>query len=84
METATLSNEGHIRIPKAIRELHGWKPGIKFAIENSDNCIILTPISPFKKTSVEDILGCVHYRGPAKNLKDMEDAIAEGAKLHDL
>ncbi len=84
METARLSGKGHIHIPKAIRELYGWKAGIEFMIKSSDNCITLTPVRPFRKTGMDDVLGCVNYRGPAKTLKDMEEAIAEGVKSHDL
>ena len=33
-------------------------------------------------TRLEDVAGCLVYRGPAKTLGDMENAIRKGAKEH--
>jgi len=80
METTRLSNKGQVVIPKAIRVLHGWKPGIEFVIENVGDGIKLKPMKPYKETTIEEVIGCVGYKGPKKSLKDMEAAIAKGAK----
>jgi bifunctional DNA-binding transcriptional regulator/antitoxin component of YhaV-PrlF toxin-antitoxin module len=74
------SNKGQVVTPKTIRVLHGWEAGLEFVIENVDDGIKLKPIKPYKKTKIEDVMGCVGYKGPKKSLKDMEAAIAKGAK----
>ena len=56
MEKTKLSNKGQIVIPKKVRAVHGWEPGLEF------------------------VLGCIHYKGPKKTLKEMEAAIAKGAR----
>ena len=34
----------------------------------------------FPPTRFEDVAGCLHYKGPAKTLQDMEAAIEKGVK----
>ena len=80
MEITRLSSKGQIIIPQAIREAHKWLPGIEFAVIETDQGILLSPIKPFKKTTMQQVLGCMGYKGPKKTLKDMQAAIAKGAK----
>jgi len=80
METTRLSSKGQIIIPQAVRESHQWLPGIEFAVIDMNGGILLTPIKPFPTVSVKDVIGCINYKGPKKSLKDMQDAIAKGAK----
>ena len=80
METTRLSEKGQIVIPKRVRDIRGWEAGIEFLIEEFEDGIKLKPVKPFEETTIEDVLGCTHYDGPKKTLKDMEVAIAKGAK----
>ena len=80
MEKTRLSNKGQVVIPKAVRVRHGWKAGLEFIIENVGDGIKLKPIQPYKETKIHEVMGCVEYEGPRKSLKDMEAAIAKGAK----
>jgi len=80
METTRLSEKGQIVIPKRVRESHGWEAGVKFQIEELEDGVKLKPIGPFEETTIKDVLGCTHYNGPVKTLKDMETAIETGAK----
>ena len=80
MEKTRLSNKGQIVIPKAIRVRHGWEAGLEFVIENVNDGIKLKPIRPYKKTTINDVMGCMGYKGHKKSLEDMEAAIAKGAK----
>jgi AbrB family looped-hinge helix DNA binding protein len=80
METTRLSEKGQIVIPKRVRDIRGWEAGIEFLIEEFEDGIKLKPVKPFEETTIEDVLGCTHYDGPKKTLKDMEAAIAKGAK----
>lgn len=80
METTRLSSKGQIIIPQHIRETHKWQPGLEFNVIDTDQGILLTPRLPFKSTSIKEVMGCVHYKGTKKTLKDMEEGIAKGAK----
>jgi len=66
MDKTRLSNKGRIFIPKAIRERHGWKSGLEFAIENIGDGIKLKPIRPNKKTRIDEAIGYVGYKRPKK------------------
>jgi len=80
MEKTRLSNKGQVVIPKAIRELHGWKAGLEFVIENEGDGVRLRPIKAYEETTIDEVIGCTGYRGPRRSLKDMESAIAKGAE----
>lgn len=80
METTRLSSKGQVIIPQVIREAHQWSAGIEFDVKDTDDGILLIPRSPFKKTKLDDVAGCVDYRGTKKTLKEMEDSIAKGVK----
>jgi len=78
MET-TLSSKGQIVIPRHIRQIHGWKPGVRFSIYDSGDEIVLKPATTRKTTVLEDVIGCAGYSGPAKSLADMEAGVLEEA-----
>lgn len=80
MATTKLSEKGQIVIPKKVRSSYGWTPGVQFLIEDSKDGIMLKLLKPFEKHTIKDVFGCLNYRGPQKTLKDMEAAIAKGAK----
>jgi AbrB family looped-hinge helix DNA binding protein len=80
METTRLSNKGQIVIPKQVRAAHGWEPGLEFIVEDTGDGIKLKPMTPYLETKAEELVGCVGYKGPKKSLKEMEAAIAKGAK----
>jgi AbrB family looped-hinge helix DNA binding protein len=80
MDITRLSEKGQIVIPKRVRTAHGWEPGLEFVVEETDDGVKLKPIKPFKTTKIDDVLGCLKYKGPRKSLKDMETAIAKGAR----
>jgi AbrB family looped-hinge helix DNA binding protein len=80
METTRLSEKGQIVIPKRIRTDHQWEPGTEFSVEDLGDSIALKPIRSFRRTELREVLGCVRYRGPSKSVKEMNDAIAKGAR----
>jgi AbrB family looped-hinge helix DNA binding protein len=80
METTRLSSKGQVIIPQVIREAHQWHPGVEFSVIDTDQGILLTPISRFKSTSIEHVIGCTGYKGKKKSLEDMEKGIMKGAK----
>jgi AbrB family looped-hinge helix DNA binding protein len=80
MVTTRLSNKGQIVIPKLVRAAHGWEPGLEFLVEDTGDGIKLKPLTPYLETKADDLLGCLGYKGPKKSLKEMEVAIAKGAR----
>ena len=56
------------------------REGLEFVVEDTGDGIKLKPMSPYSESKAEELLGCVGYQGPKKSLKEMEAAIAKGAR----
>jgi len=58
MLTATLTDDGHVAIPEAIRRQYGWTGGVKYFITPVENGIMFSETKPTKhasyKTPVEE------------------------------
>lgn len=78
METTRLSSKGQIIIPKAIRQAYKWPVGQEFLVEQAEQGILLRPQDPFPQTYVDEVAGCLQYKGRAKTLEDMNNAIRRG------
>jgi AbrB family looped-hinge helix DNA binding protein len=78
--TSRLSTKGQLIIPKEIRDRHGWTPGIELVLEDRGDCLVLRPVAEYPPVSLDDLVGCAGYHGPAHTLEEMEDAIAEGSR----
>ena len=75
METTLLSSKGQVIIPKTIRSSHHWKAGTRFVVEELQGGVFLKPISSFPATDLKSGLGCVGYRGAAKSVEEMQEAV---------
>ncbi|GET40459.1 hypothetical protein MiSe_52680 [Microseira wollei NIES-4236] len=42
--------------------------------------ILLKPKKPFGETTLENVAGCLKYRGTPKSLDELEDAIRQGVE----
>lgn len=80
--TLTLTPEGHLVLPKAILHTQQWKAGMQLTLIETNNGFLLKPQKNVKKTTVEEVAGCLRYSGTPKTLEDMEAAIATGVKEH--
>jgi len=80
MDTTRLSSKGQLVLPKAIRDADDWTEGTEFIVERVPEGVLLRPLRPLPATRLEDVIGCVGYRGRARSLADMERAIAGGVK----
>jgi len=78
--TTQLSTKGQVVLPKQIREAHGWGPGTEFIVEETANGVLLRPAPLFPRTSLDQVLGCLKYKGKPKTIEDMDKAIARGVK----
>jgi AbrB family looped-hinge helix DNA binding protein len=80
MPTTRVSSKGQVIIPKEIRDRHHWEPGQELQAIDTDEGILLKPLSPFPETTLQDVASCLSYSGKPKTLADMEEAIKKGAK----
>jgi len=80
MAKTRLSTKGQLILPKEIRDRHGWAPGIQLEVEDYGDHVVLRQAEDFPETTLEDLIGCTGYEGPARTLEEMEAAIAQGAR----
>ncbi|HHD62964.1 MAG TPA: AbrB/MazE/SpoVT family DNA-binding domain-containing protein [Desulfobulbaceae bacterium] len=66
-----MSSKGQVIIPKPIRTAHNWRPRQKLTVIDTGDGVLLEPIEPFPRISLEEVAGCLKYSGPAKSLADM-------------
>ena len=81
METTKLSSKGQVVIPKQMRDAHGWQAGTEFTVEATPAGLLLKPRKKgnFKRTTIEEVIGCVDYKGPPRTLEEMDAAIVAEA-----
>ncbi len=46
---------------------------------DTEEGVLLKPAQPAPPATLEELAGCLSYTGPAKSLKEMEQAIKRGA-----
>lgn len=78
--TTRLSTKGQLIIPKEIRLRHGWRAGTELVVEDREDHVVVHPVANVPETTLEDVVGCAGYEGPALSLEEMEAGIAEGAR----
>jgi AbrB family looped-hinge helix DNA binding protein len=81
--TTTVSTEGQVILPKAIRERRKRAAGTRLVVEETPDGVLLKPAPLFKPTRPEDVFGMLHYSGPPKTIEEMDAAIeAEVKRRH--
>jgi AbrB family looped-hinge helix DNA binding protein len=84
METTKLSSKGQVVLPKPVREALGWVAGDVFTIERERGGVFLRPVRRHRSTRLEDVAGCLPYKGKPKTIAEMEAAIeTEVRERHD-
>jgi AbrB family looped-hinge helix DNA binding protein len=81
MDTTRLSSKGQIILPKTVRDLHHWAAGTDFSVEDTGDGVLLRPIKTSQPTRLDDVVGCLPVRGPARSINEMDSAIE--AELRD-
>ena len=80
MLQSKLSTKGQVIIPKPLRTAHNWQAGQKLQfIDTPDGILVKSDPATFKQTSIEQVAGCLRYKGKAKSIAEMNEAIARGA-----
>ena len=80
MDTTKLSSKGQVIIPKHVRASHHWEVGQTLAVIDTGDGILLKPTSPFCETRIEDVAGCLAYKGKGKVLEEMDEGINAGSE----
>jgi AbrB family looped-hinge helix DNA binding protein len=78
MSTTKLSSKGQVIIPARVRASHHWEPGQELVVIDTGDGVLLKPKSPFPKSSLDEVAGCLKYEGRAKTLEEMDEAIRTG------
>jgi AbrB family looped-hinge helix DNA binding protein len=80
MAKTRLSSKGQVIIPKAVRDRQGWRPGTELDIEDRGDGVVLRPARPFPATTIEEVYGCLEYRGRPITIEEMDEAVAREAR----
>lgn len=80
MNKTKLSSKGQVIIPRATRVAHHWEVGQELVVIDTEEGVLLKPLRPVPEATLDELVGCLQYTGPAKSLADMEQAISKGAK----
>jgi AbrB family looped-hinge helix DNA binding protein len=79
-----LSTKGQIILPKNIRESREWVPGTEFIVEETSEGVLLRPAGRFPAVELDQVAGCLPYKGKAKTVAEMNAAISgAAARRHD-
>lgn len=80
METTKLSSKGQVIIPKRIRNANHWDVGLELQVINLEDGILLKPKAPFAPTVLDDVAGCLSYKGSAKSDEEIQAAMKAAAR----
>ena len=75
-----LSSKGQVIIPKPLRSAHHWETGQELVVVDLGDGVLLKPKTPFDETDIAEVASCLKYKGKAKTIDDMADAIKQGIK----
>jgi AbrB family looped-hinge helix DNA binding protein len=80
MGTTRLSTKGQIVLPREIRVARDWKPGMEFTVEETGDGVLLRPARRFPETTLDQVVGCLRYKGKRKTLAEMDEGVARAIK----
>lgn len=75
MGKTRLSSKGHVVLPKAIRDAHGWRAGVELVVEDLPDGVRLKTAKSRKPSRIEDVFGALRYIGEPKTIEEMDAAI---------
>ena len=78
--TATLSTNGQVVLPEAIRQARHWEAGTRLLVENTPEGVLLKRAPLFPETRHEDVFGCLARDRAPRSLAEMEAGVLTEAK----
>ncbi|MCY3939525.1 MAG: AbrB/MazE/SpoVT family DNA-binding domain-containing protein [Gammaproteobacteria bacterium] len=80
----TVSTQGQIILPKAIRQALGWEAGEKLIVEQVREGVVLRPLPMFAATTPSEVFGYLRFGGASKTVEKMNAGIpAEAKRRHE-
>jgi AbrB family looped-hinge helix DNA binding protein len=93
MNTTKMSKTGAIVLPKAVRDAHGFEPGVEFEVIDGGGVITLRPVetpahagtpadadTPVKKLTAQEFLDSIpKYKGPPITDEMINEAVSSEA-----
>jgi AbrB family looped-hinge helix DNA binding protein len=73
--TVTLSSKGQLVLPKAVRQQQRWGAGTRITVEQTKDGVMLKAAPLFPPTTLDQVAGCLAYKGPAKTIEEMDAAV---------
>jgi AbrB family looped-hinge helix DNA binding protein len=73
--TTTVSTKGQVILPAEIRRRRGWDAGTRLVIEDLADGVVLKQAPLFAPTRIEDVVGCLPYKGPPRTVEEMNASI---------
>jgi AbrB family looped-hinge helix DNA binding protein len=76
----TVSTNGQVILPSAIRKRRGWGAGTRLLVEDIPEGVLLKPAPAFAATRPEDVSGSLPHRGRPKALEEMDAGVLAAAQ----
>lgn len=80
MKTVRLSSKGQLVLPRALRESHRWETGQEFMVLETDEGVLLKPVSPFTSTRLEDVAGMLEGLVEPRSDQEIEQALEKDVR----
>ena len=80
MARTRLSSKGQIVLPKEIRDRLGWPVGTELDVESEGDAVVLRLAPKRRRTSLDDVIGCIPYDGPPVSLAEMDESVEQAAR----
>jgi AbrB family looped-hinge helix DNA binding protein len=77
MKATKLSRKGQVIIPKALRSILHWGPGLELIVIDTGDGLLLKPKAPFAPAELSDVSGMLKGKGSPKTDDKIKAALAE-------
>ena len=78
--TTTVSTNGQIDLPKAIRDELGWAAGTRLIAEKRPEGVLFRREPLFEPTRLEDVRGCPPWNGEPVSIEEMDAGVLREAR----
>lgn len=75
METTRLSSKGQVIIPKALRNVHHWAPGLELVVIDTGDGLLLKPKAAFAPAELSEVFGMFKTKVAAETDAEIEAAL---------
>lgn len=80
METTKLSSKGQVIIPKTLRSIHHWEPGLELLVIDTGDGLLLKPKVPFAPSDLADVVGMLKGKVHPKTDAEIKTALADDVR----